>query len=71
MSEFRRYRRKHIAELRPVVPGEILDIRISISDEDRRAGSPRFGDMIARNPANPADQWLVAEKYFLDNFELI
>jgi hypothetical protein len=25
--------------------------------------------MIARNPANHADQWLVAWRYFVDNFE--
>jgi hypothetical protein len=25
--------------------------------------------MIARNPKNHADQWLVAAKYFADNFE--
>jgi len=27
--------------------------------------------MIARNPKNHADQWLVAERYFADNFEPI
>jgi len=27
--------------------------------------------MIARNPKNHADQWLVAAKYFADNFEPI
>ena len=33
------------------------------------AGSPKEGDMIARNPKNHADQWLVAAQYFADNFE--
>jgi hypothetical protein len=46
-------------------------IGISVSDPDRAAGSPKAGDMIARNPKNHADQWLVAAQYFRDNFELI
>jgi hypothetical protein len=43
--------------------------RVSVSAEDRAAGSPKHGDMIARNPNNHADQWLVAAQYFADNFE--
>lgn len=68
MSEFERYRRSAIAELRPYVPGEPVD-GVSISDADRAAGSPMQGDMIARNPDNYADRWLVAAKYFAANFE--
>lgn len=67
MSEFKRYNRKQIAELRPYVEGEDL-LGVSISDVDLIDGSPRVGDMIARNPKNHADQWLVAEQYFKDNF---
>lgn len=66
---FRQYRRKQIAELRAYVPGEVLSERISISAPDKEAGSPKDGDMIARNPKNHDDQWLVAAKYFADNFE--
>lgn len=69
MSEFQQYRRKQIAELRPYVPGEMLSERVSISAADRDAGSPKAGDMIARNPVNHDDQWLVAAAYFADNFE--
>jgi len=69
MSEFRRYRRKQIAELRPYLPGEELSGRVSISAADREAGSPRTGDMIARNPANHDDQWLISKEYFEENFE--
>lgn len=65
---FTRYRRKQIAELRPYVVGEDLT-GVSISAVDNLAGSPKEGDMIARNPANHADQWLVAAQYFADNFE--
>lgn len=68
-SEFRPYRRKQIAELRPFMPGEVLNERVSISAADKDAGSPREGDMIARNPKNHDDQWLVAHDYFIDNFE--
>lgn len=62
------YRRKQIAELRPYESGEALN-GVSISDADKAAGSPKSGDMIARNPKNHQDQWLVAAKYFADNFE--
>jgi len=66
---FMRYRRKSFGELRFYILGEDLS-GVSISDEDRQAGSPRLGDMIARNPDNHNDQWLVSNKYFLDNFEV-
>lgn len=68
VSDFRQYRRKHIAELRPYVPGEDLS-GVSISAPDKESGSPKIGDMIARNPKNHKNQWLVAEQYFKDNFE--
>ena len=66
---FKQYRRKQIAELRPFIEGEELSSRVSISQSDREAGSPKIGDMIARNPKNHDDQWLVAQQYFEDNFE--
>lgn len=68
---FAQYRRKQIAELRPFVLGETLSDRVSVSPADRDAGHPKVGDMIARNPKNTDDQWLVAEQYFLDNFEAV
>jgi len=43
--------------------------KVSISEEDLLNDSPKIGDMIARNPKNHFDQWLVAEQYFKDNFE--
>lgn len=70
MSQFKQYRRKHIAELRPYVEGELPGCpTVSVSAVDAAAGSPKAGDMIARNPSNHADQWLVAAAYFQDNFE--
>ena len=71
MSEFQKYRRKQIAELRPFQEGEQLSANVSISQADKDAGSPKPGDMIARNPKNHEDQWLVAKQYFEDNFELV
>lgn len=69
MGEFKQYRRSQIAELQPYNPDETMSVSVSISEEDRKAGSPKVGDMIARNPKNHKDQWLVAAKYFNDNFE--
>ena len=69
---FKQYKRKAIAELRVVTENEIRDgisFNISISQEDLTAGSPKMGDMIARNPQNNLDQWLVAAQDFKDNFE--
>lgn len=70
MDEYKQYRRTQIAEMRPYTKGEILSPpHVSISAPDRQNGFPRPGDMIARNPKNHDDVWLVAAKYFADNFE--
>ena len=65
---FKQYRRTQIAEMMPWTPELLMD-EISISAPDKAAGSPKAGDMIARNPKNHADKWLVAAQYFADNFE--
>ena len=53
-------------------PAFIVDnILVSVSNEDLNNGSPKVGDMIARNPKNHKDLWLVAKEYFEDNFEVI
>lgn len=84
MSEFKEYRRSQIAEMRTVTHNDIdrykacqsiekispfMEWNISISAEDLKTGSPKIGDMIARNPKNHKDQWLVAGDFFNDNFE--
>lgn len=72
MGEFKKYKRKSISEMRPYVEGENVNFQgISVSEADRLAGSPKEGDMIARNPQNHDDQWLVAKKYFQENLEPI
>jgi hypothetical protein len=67
-NDWKHYKRKGLSEMRPYVAGEDVS-HVSISDADKIAGSPKDGDMIARNPANHDDQWLVAKKYFEDNLE--
>lgn len=68
MTIFTKFRRTQIAEMTPWDPMTNM-IRVSVSHPDRAAGSPKTGDMIARNPKNHDDQWLVAAQYFADNFE--
>jgi len=71
MSGFKQYRRKSVSEMRPYIEGETLAGKVSVSEADLKAGSPKAGDMIARNPKNNEDQWLVAKTYFEDNLEPI
>jgi hypothetical protein len=70
MREFKQYKRKSVSEMGPYVIGEDLS-HVSISNEDKANGSPKEGDMIARNPKNHKDLWLVAKAYFEDNLEEI
>lgn len=80
IMKFTKYKRTQIAEMRPATKEEIELGRlivtkthsrkaISVSEADLQNGSPKSGDMIARNPKNHDDQWLVAKQYFEDNFE--
>lgn len=85
MEDFKKFRRTQIAEMREVTEADITafeqdkfihslkdtEFKVSISDSDLKNGSPKLGDMIARNPINHNDQWLVAEQYFKDNFEMV
>lgn len=69
MSNWNRYNRKSIpAMMRPYEPGEDLT-SVSVSDDDRANGSPKAGDMIARDPSNENDLWLVNATYFADKFD--
>lgn len=69
MSEYRQYKRKGLSEMKPyTLDTDMNDVSVSQADKD--AGSPKEGDMIARNPLNYNDKWLVAKKYFEDNLEL-
>lgn len=66
---FKKYRRVQIVELAEWHPlADMTGVSISAADVD--AGSPKIGDMIARNPNNHEDRWLVAAAYFKRNFRL-
>jgi hypothetical protein len=65
---WQQYRRTNIAEMTPWVPGMDM-ICVSVSEIDKKLGSPKLGDMIARNPNCHEDKWLVAREYFEENFE--
>ena len=67
-ENWKQYKRKGLSEMRPYITGEDVS-HVSISDPDKQNGSPKGGDMIARNPKNHEDQWLVAQKYFEENLE--
>jgi len=68
MSEFKLYQRKPtFIPMRPWKPGENLE-DVSISKADRDAGCPMPGDMIAMNPDDPSDGWLVNSDYFEKNY---
>lgn len=67
MTQFKKYAKSQLAEMRPYVNGENTD-DIVIRPDDLAKGSPKQGDMIARNPKNHTDQWLVSEKFFKENY---
>lgn len=61
------YRKKQLQEMVPYSPDFDMTL-VSVSQADKENGSPKIGDMIATNPVNPNDKWLVAEKFFSDNY---
>lgn len=67
--EFTEYKRKGLTEATPWTH-EVDMTRVAVSQYDKENGSPKIGDMIARNPKNHEDMWLIAAKYFEDNLEL-
>lgn len=67
MNRWKQYQRTNIAEMRAYEPGESME-GISVSSADQKLGSPKVGDMIARNPLMHADQWLVSQAYAAANF---
>lgn len=65
---YQNYKRRGLSSMMPWIPGHDMT-GVSVSDEDKAAGSPKKGDMIARNPKNHSDMWLVAKAYFDENLE--
>lgn len=66
---FKSYTRKGAIEARPYIEGEPRPFECSISEADLRNGSPKAGDMIARNPDNHDDQWLISADYFAKHYQ--
>ena len=64
------YKKKALQELMPWESDMPMEL-VSISEADKQNGSPKNGDMIAFNPKNRTDMWLVAEQFFTDNYEYI
>ena len=62
------YRKKNVQPMMPWEPDMPMDL-VSISEADKNNGSPKAGDMIAVNPNDATDMWLVAQKFFEDNYE--
>lgn len=79
--KFKKYKQTNIAEMAEWEPIgyetheaeklNLINMGISISQTDLNNNSPRIGDMIARNPENHNDMWLISEDYFRENFEEI
>jgi len=67
MSEFKQYRKKALVEARPYIPGEALD-GVTVNPKDTDAGSPKAGDMIARQPHDHSDSWLIAATAFASTY---
>lgn len=68
INNFSSYRKSRTTEMRPWVEGEDMT-GVSISKVDRENGSPKAGDMIARNPGQVEDMWLVSAAYFATNYK--
>ena len=67
---FKKYNRKAIpAEMRPYIPGEQLPVDCSVSPDEAREGHPKQGDMVARDPSNHANTWIVKKSYFEEKFD--
>lgn len=62
------YRKKQLQPMAPWGKDINMDI-VSVSDADKKNGSPKAGDMIAYNPTMKGDAWLVAEAFFKANYE--
>lgn len=62
------YRKKQLQPMEPWAPDTDMT-GVSVSEADRKAGSPQDGDMIAVNPQNGEDRWLVAADFFAANYE--
>lgn len=62
------YRKKGTTPMEPWAQG--MDLTgVSVGDDDVANGSPKPGDMIAHDPENLSDRWLINAGYFASNYE--
>ncbi len=64
----KRYRKKGTTPMEPWTPTSDME-GVSIGANDQLTGSPMPGDMLAHNPTDPTDRWLVARAFFEENYE--
>lgn len=65
---FRLHRMKRTTPMRPWVEGEDMT-GIAVDATTAAEGGPQPGDMVAHNPGNPQDQWLVRADHYRMHFE--
>jgi hypothetical protein len=73
MAGFKLYERTGSVEAKPweESDGDLAKLKadgVSVSVVDIEKGSPKFGDMIARNPVKPDDKWLIEKDFFANNY---
>jgi len=64
------FRKKELQPMMPWEPNMPMEL-VSISEADKSNGSPKEGDMIACNPNDKTDFWLVAKEYMEENYEFV
>ncbi len=70
MGVFKTYRRRAVIEVEPWVKG--YDTQgVSVNSAAGRKGSPKAGDVIARNPKDYTDRWLITEQQLKSDFEIV
>lgn len=62
------YRKSKTQPMMPWHSGMNME-SVSIPSADAQNGSPKAGDMIAYNPEDSGDRWLVSAEFFRDNYE--
>jgi hypothetical protein len=67
-DQFVNYSRITIVEMRPYVIGEDMT-NVYVDAALAEHGHPKEGDMIARNPRDRGEQWLMTKENFSANFE--
>lgn len=68
MNTYIQFRRKAFAEMIDWHP-QFNMTGVYVDGADKKAGSPKLGDKIARNPSDHSDRWLISSEYFEENFE--